>query len=175
MYPKLGPGPDVGIRGRDRAAKGGCVMTGLERREDSCRRQAHHGRWKRCTCETGERRTFAADYFFSTMPVKELMRFPRCAGSGERARGQRRPHVPRLHHRRPAAEAAAGPRDSAARIEAAHRQLDLHPGARRAGRPAADLQQLEPVHGGRSRTRSGSASNISATKPTISGRCPTPR
>ena len=68
--------------------------------------------------------------------------------SRQRARGRRRP----------ACIATSSPsaccvdrlaRHASADGAAAQRQLDLHPGARRARRPAADLQQLEPVPGRR--------------------------
>ncbi len=73
-----------------------------------------------------------------------------CRGPGRGAAGQRGAGLPRLHHRRPVAEGAEGPRGFPAGRAAHPRQLDLHPGARRAGGPLADLQQLEPLHGRRS-------------------------
>ena len=57
-------------------------------------------------------------------------------------------------------------RDTPAGQEADRRQLDLHPGTRRAGRPVADFQQLEPGHGRRSEQSLDRDWNISATKPT---------
>lgn len=73
LYPKLGPGQmwdEVASRIRE---KGGLVLTGWEAvrlRTDGQRIEAVeavHG-------ETGERKVFPVGYFFSTMPVQELIR-----------------------------------------------------------------------------------------------------
>lgn len=73
LYPKLGPGQmwdEVASRIRE---KGGLVLTGWEavRLHADGQRieavEAVHG-------ETGERKVFPAGYFFSTMPVQELVR-----------------------------------------------------------------------------------------------------
>ena len=74
MYPKLGPGQlweyvaeDVQAQGRLRQRPAGAWR--------SCTRTVFASRPRRpCNAETGERRTIEADYFFSTMPIKELMR-----------------------------------------------------------------------------------------------------
>jgi protoporphyrinogen oxidase len=72
MYPKFGPGQLWEYVADDVQRLGGCVETGWSVEKlhvDGFRimsaEAVHH---------TGERRTFDADYFFSTMPVKELMR-----------------------------------------------------------------------------------------------------
>jgi protoporphyrinogen oxidase len=72
MYPKLGPGQLWEYVAEDVKAKGALV-----RRAGSCG-QAAYGRISRgvgeaLNAETGERETIEADYFFSTMPIKELM------------------------------------------------------------------------------------------------------
>jgi len=72
MYPKLGPGQLWEYVAETVQKKGGCVMTGwnVEKIHVEGNRVASidavHG-------ESGERRNFAADYFFSTMPVRELI------------------------------------------------------------------------------------------------------
>jgi protoporphyrinogen oxidase len=72
MYPKLGPGQLWEYVAETVQKKGGCVMTGwnVEKLHVSGTRlravTAIHE-------ESGEKRTFEADYFFSTMPVKELI------------------------------------------------------------------------------------------------------
>ena len=95
---------------------------------------------------SGQATVYRGDWFFSTMPVKDLVRAG-CRVPGRAAAGQRRADLPRLLHRRPLAEGVEGPRGFARRAAAHPRQLDLYPGARRAGGPLADLQQLEPLHG----------------------------
>jgi protoporphyrinogen oxidase len=73
MYPKLGPGQLWEYVAEDVKAKGGEIRTGWQvdrLHTDEFRivsAEAVHA-------ETGERETIEADYFFSTMPVKELMR-----------------------------------------------------------------------------------------------------
>ena len=72
MYPKLGPGQLWEYVAQTVQKKGGCVMTGWNV-------EKLHVNGKRLQAvtaiheESGERRTFEADYFFSTMPVKELI------------------------------------------------------------------------------------------------------
>jgi protoporphyrinogen oxidase len=73
MYPKFGPGQLWEYVAEDVRRMGGTVETGWVV-------QKLHTDGFRVTsveavhAERGERRTFDADYFFSTMPVKELMR-----------------------------------------------------------------------------------------------------
>jgi protoporphyrinogen oxidase len=73
MYPKFGPGQLWEYVAEDVRSKGACVETGWmvdKLHADGFRItsvEAIH-------VESGERRTFAADYFFSTMPIKELIR-----------------------------------------------------------------------------------------------------
>ncbi len=72
MYPKLGPGQLWEYVAEDIKAHGGAIRTGwvVDRLHTDGFRvvsaSALHA-------ETGERETIEADYFFSTMPVKELM------------------------------------------------------------------------------------------------------
>ena len=73
MYPKLGPGQLWEYVAEDVQRKGGSVETGwsveklhTEGFQIKAAEAVH--------AETGERRTFEADFFFSTMPIKELMR-----------------------------------------------------------------------------------------------------
>jgi len=72
MYPKLGPGQLWDYVAADLRRQGGCVQTGWSvDRIHTCEDRvvaatATH-------VETGLERTFEADYFFSTMPVKELV------------------------------------------------------------------------------------------------------
>jgi protoporphyrinogen oxidase len=73
LYPKYGPGQLWEYVAADVKAKGGVVTKGWNVKilfTDGFRvtaAEAVHG-------ETGERTRFEADYFFSTMPIKELMR-----------------------------------------------------------------------------------------------------
>jgi protoporphyrinogen oxidase len=72
MYPKLGPGQLWEYVAETVQKKGGCVMTGW----NVAQIHADGNRIKSVEAvqlETGERRTFEADYFFSTMPIKELV------------------------------------------------------------------------------------------------------
>jgi protoporphyrinogen oxidase len=73
MYPKLGPGQmweEVATRV---LAQGGQILTGwvVERIEQSDSRRVL-AIWAR-HCETDETRRFEGDYFFSTMPVRDLI------------------------------------------------------------------------------------------------------
>lgn len=73
MFPKFGPGQLWEYVAEDVQQKGGTVETGwnVERlHTDGFRVTAVDS----IHSQTGERRTIPADYFFSTMPVKELMR-----------------------------------------------------------------------------------------------------
>jgi protoporphyrinogen oxidase len=73
LYPKYGPGQLWEYVAEDVKAKGGCIHTGwsvTKLNTDGFRvtgAEAVHS-------DTGERRTFDADYFFSTMPIQELIR-----------------------------------------------------------------------------------------------------
>jgi protoporphyrinogen oxidase len=72
MYPKLGPGQLWEYVAETVQKKGGCVMTGWNV-------ESIHADGNRILSvvavhnDSGERRTFEADYFFSTMPVRELI------------------------------------------------------------------------------------------------------
>jgi len=71
MYPKFGPGQLWEYVSEDVKAKGGTVRTGWGVEKlytDGSRITAAEA-----ITATGERETIAADYFFSTMPIKELM------------------------------------------------------------------------------------------------------
>ncbi|HYA17290.1 MAG TPA: NAD(P)/FAD-dependent oxidoreductase [Bryobacteraceae bacterium] len=73
LYPKLGPGQLWEYVAEDVQARGGVVEKcwNVDKiRADGFRITAIEA----IHAETGERRVFEADYFFSTMPVKELMR-----------------------------------------------------------------------------------------------------
>jgi protoporphyrinogen oxidase len=73
MYPKLGPGQLWEYVADDVQSKGGIVEKGwnVERLQtEGFRITSIHA----AHAESGEKRTFEADYFFSTMPIKELMR-----------------------------------------------------------------------------------------------------
>ena len=73
MYPKLGPGQLWEYVADDVQGKGGIVEKGwnVESLQADGFRISSIGA---VHSETGERRTFEADFFFSTMPIKELMR-----------------------------------------------------------------------------------------------------
>ncbi len=73
MYPKLGPGQLWEYVAADVQTAGGVVETGW------AVQKLFTAGWRITAAEalhsgTGELRTFTADYFFSTMPVKELIR-----------------------------------------------------------------------------------------------------
>jgi protoporphyrinogen oxidase len=72
MYPKLGPGQLWECVAEDVKAHGGAIRTGwiVDRLHTDGFRVASASA---LNVETGERETIEADYFFSTMPVKELM------------------------------------------------------------------------------------------------------
>jgi protoporphyrinogen oxidase len=73
MYPKLGPGQLWEYVAETITQKGGCIMTrwSVDRiHTDGFNVRSVEG----VHIDTGERRAFEADYFFSTMPVNELIR-----------------------------------------------------------------------------------------------------
>jgi protoporphyrinogen oxidase len=73
LYPKLGPGQLWEYVAEDIKAKGGSVETGWAVEKlltDGSRITGV----ETVHAETGERRTIEADFFFSTMPIKELIR-----------------------------------------------------------------------------------------------------
>jgi len=73
LYPKLGPGHLWEYVAEDVKSHGGEIRTGWrvdKLRSDGFRIVAAEA----FNPETGERETISADYFFSTMPIKELMR-----------------------------------------------------------------------------------------------------
>jgi hypothetical protein len=98
--------------------------------------------------KNGERRTFAGDYFFSTMPMRELVRamdMPVPANVLEVSDGlQYRDFITVGLLGRPAEGEGAGRR-------AAEGHVDLYPGAGCAAGTATNLQQLESVPGERPR------------------------
>jgi protoporphyrinogen oxidase len=73
MYPKLGPGQLWEYVAEDVKGKGGDVKTGWKV-DRLLTRGFHVVAAEALNIATGERETIEADYFFSTMPVKELMR-----------------------------------------------------------------------------------------------------
>ena len=149
MYPKFGPGQMWETVAEEVIARGGRIITGadVERLHVDGDRVTHV---EIRDATTGQTTLYSGDYVFSTMPVKELIASLDAAVPENVQAGRRRTALSRLHHRRPAGRQAAGQQRQPAGQEADRRQLDLHPGARRAGRPIADFQQLEPGHGGRS-------------------------
>jgi protoporphyrinogen oxidase len=73
MYPKLGPGQLWEYVADDVQTKGALVRTGWQ--VEKLRTNGFHILAAEAfNAETGERNTIAADYFFSTMPIKELVR-----------------------------------------------------------------------------------------------------
>jgi protoporphyrinogen oxidase len=71
LYPKLGPGQLWEIVARRVQEMGGVILTGFNVDAIHCERErviSIAGRDKH-----GEQQTFAGDYFFSTMPIKELV------------------------------------------------------------------------------------------------------
>lgn len=72
MYPKLGPGQLWEYVADDVQAKGGLIKTGWQ--VDKLHTNGFHVlAVEAYNEETGERETIRADYFFSTMPIKELL------------------------------------------------------------------------------------------------------
>ena len=91
LYPKYGPGQMWEEVARRVAAKGGEVLTGWDVRADPCVRRRGDGRHRRARRRPARSRRFEGDCFFSTMPVKDLVRaldagVP-AARSGRSARG----------------------------------------------------------------------------------------
>ncbi|HEY3825443.1 MAG TPA: NAD(P)/FAD-dependent oxidoreductase [Bryobacteraceae bacterium] len=73
MYPKLGPGQLWEYVSEDVKAKGGVIKTGWD--VDKLHADGFHiTAVEAINSQTGERETIEADYFFSTMPIQELMR-----------------------------------------------------------------------------------------------------
>jgi protoporphyrinogen oxidase len=73
MYPKLGPGQLWEYVAETVQKKGGCVLTGWN--VETIHVEGNRvGSVVAVHKESGERRSFEADYFFSTMPVQELIR-----------------------------------------------------------------------------------------------------
>jgi protoporphyrinogen oxidase len=73
MYPKLGPGQLWEYVAEDVKRKAGIVKTGW--RVDKLRTKGFHViAAEAFNAETGEREVIEAEYFFSTMPVKDLIR-----------------------------------------------------------------------------------------------------
>ncbi len=73
MYPKFGPGQLWEYVSDDIQAHGGMVRTGWNV-EKLYADGFHISAAEAVNAETGERETIKADYFFSTMPIRELMR-----------------------------------------------------------------------------------------------------
>jgi len=73
MYPKLGPGQLWEYVADDVQTKGALVRTGWQV-EKLHTNGFHILAAEAFNAQTGERNTIAADYFFSTMPIKELVR-----------------------------------------------------------------------------------------------------
>ena len=149
MYPEVRPRPALGARRRPHPKKGGEIHMGWKVDASTSHVAAHPCRLQSTpSMHTGDCAHHSGDYFFSTMPMRELIRAIDVAVPAKCSKHRRRPALPRLHHRRPARRPPEGQR---ARWRPAEGHLDLHSGARCAGRPPADLQQLEPVPGQRSR------------------------
>jgi len=73
LYPKYGPGQMWEEVARQIKEKGGRILTGY-RVERIATDGWRVGAVEAANAATGEKETFAGDYFFSTAPVKELMR-----------------------------------------------------------------------------------------------------
>jgi protoporphyrinogen oxidase len=72
MYPKLGPGQLWELVAEDIQARGASVKTGWQV-EKLHTKGFHITAAEAFNATTGERETIEADYFFSTMPIKELV------------------------------------------------------------------------------------------------------
>ena len=72
MYPKLGPGQLWELVAEDVQARGASVKTGWQV-EKLHMKGFHITAAEASNAATGERETIEADYFFSTMPIKELV------------------------------------------------------------------------------------------------------
>ena len=151
LYPKFGPGQMWETVAEEVIARGGRIITGAEVAAAARRRRPRHARRNPRCRDRPDHAAISGDYVFSTMPVKELIASldaPVPENVKEVAGG--------LLYRDfitvgLLVDKLLVSRDSAAGQKADRRQLDLHPRARRAGRPVADLQQLEPGDGRRSR------------------------
>jgi protoporphyrinogen oxidase len=73
MYPKFGPGQMWEEVARRVTSKGGQVLTGWQVTAIEQKDSRHVGAIRATHSETGETRRFEGDYFFSTMPVQELI------------------------------------------------------------------------------------------------------
>ena len=149
LYPKFGPG-QMWERGRAQLRERG----GAHRSDGAGRRASSTGdepRHRACARATPDRRRAALRRRLVLLDDAGAR-----AGAGaatpapppDVARDRRRPRIPRLHHRRPAATAsccatgaAAAPTSLVPDNWIYIQEPDVQ------GRPAADLQQLEPVHG----------------------------
>ncbi len=77
LYPKLGPGQMWEVTAAEIRRLGGEILTGHE----VCRLRASDGRVAAVEIKdtaTGEAKTIAGDYFFSTMPIQELIKRLSC-------------------------------------------------------------------------------------------------
>ena len=73
MYPKFGPGQMWDEVARQVTSKGGRILTGWRVTAIEQRDSRHVGAIRATHAETGETQRFEGDYFFSTMPVQELI------------------------------------------------------------------------------------------------------
>ena len=73
LYPKFGPGQMWEQTARRVKEKGGEIITGFEVNKISVGKN-HLKSIEAVNKKTGEKRVFEGDYFFSTMPIKELVR-----------------------------------------------------------------------------------------------------
>ena len=103
MYPKLGPGQLWEYVAEDVQRKGGCVETGWRVEKLLHRRVSHHGRRSRA-CGNRRAAHLRGRLLLFHHADQGTDARARCAGSRQRPRGQRRTHLPRLHHGRLAAE-----------------------------------------------------------------------
>jgi protoporphyrinogen oxidase len=135
LYPKLGPGQMWEIAAQEVQRGGGEVH--LE--QQVTKLHVADGRVTAVDARntrTGEITTYSGDWFFSTMPVKDLIH-AMATGVPENVRGGRGASLSRLHYRGPAGQESCDSRRPQRRRGA--RQLDLYSRARRAGRPLANL------------------------------------
>ncbi len=140
LYPKLGPGQLWEHAAELVVQRGGEIHLGIN--IDRINIEGNRVASIEGVGLSGQRLTFAGDYFFSTMPVRELIRGISVPVPGEVNAGQRRPGLSRFHHRRSSREEAEVDRS---RRKPAQGQLDLHSGTRCPHRSPADIQQLEPL------------------------------
>ena len=173
LYPKFGPGQmweEVAGHVTRRAARS---SPAAQVDGDRARRQPDRvGAIRATHAETGETRRFEGDYFFSTMPVKELI-----APSSRRLRPTVREVADGLIYRDFITvglllQEAQNPREHAAARPADPRQLDLHPGARTSTSAGCRFSTTGARTWWPIPTRSGSGSSTSATKATRCGESP---